>query len=84
MPVQASLRISFSNILFPTDFSDASSAALPYAQAFSKIYGSKILVTHAVTPHPPIFLPLEPIPLEMDGGGMTPTPGLNSSLETRA
>lgn len=67
MPVQASLRISFSNILFPTDFSDASSAALPYAQAFSKIYGSKILVTHAVTPHPPVFLPLEPVPLEMDG-----------------
>ena len=65
--LQASLRVSFSNILFPTDFSDASSAALPYAQAFAKIYGSKILVTHAVTPHPPIFLPLEPIPLEMDG-----------------
>jgi nucleotide-binding universal stress UspA family protein len=65
--LQASLRLSFSNILFPTDFSDASTAALPYARAFAKTYGSRILVTHAVTPHPPIFLPMEPIPLEMDG-----------------
>lgn len=65
--LQASLRVSFNNILFPTDFSDASVAALPYARAFAKLYGSKILVTHAVTPHPPVFLPLEPIPLEMDG-----------------
>ena len=65
--LQASLRLSFSNILFPTDFSDASSAALPYARAFAKLYGARIFVTHAVTPHPPIFLPLEPVPLEMDG-----------------
>jgi nucleotide-binding universal stress UspA family protein len=65
--LQASLRVSFNNILFPTDFSNASVAALPYAQAFAKIYGSKIFVIHAVTPHPPVFLPLEPIPLEMDG-----------------
>jgi len=65
--LQASLRLSFSNILFATDFSDASTAALPYARAFAKIYGSRILVTHAVTPHPPIFLPMEPVPLEMDG-----------------
>jgi nucleotide-binding universal stress UspA family protein len=65
--LQASLRLSFSNILFPTDFSDASTAALPYARAFAEIYGSRILVTHAVTPHPPIFLPMEPVPLEMDG-----------------
>jgi len=65
--LQASLRVSFNNILFPTDFSDASLAALPYARAFAKLYGSKIFVTHVVMPHPPVFLPLEPIPLEMDG-----------------
>lgn len=65
--LQASLRLSFSNILFPTDFSDASTAALPYAQAFARIYGARIIVAHAVTPHPPMFLPMEPIPYAMDG-----------------
>jgi nucleotide-binding universal stress UspA family protein len=65
--LQASLRLTFSNILFPTDFSDASTAALPYAQAFAKTYGARILVTHAVMPRPPIFLPMELVPLEMDG-----------------
>ena len=65
--LQASLRLTFNNILFPTDFSDASTAALPYAQAFAKTYGARIFVTHAVTPQPPVFLPMEPVPLEMDG-----------------
>jgi nucleotide-binding universal stress UspA family protein len=65
--LQASLRLTFSNILFPTDFSDASSAALPYARAFAWTFGARIFVTHAVTPHPPVFLPMEPVPLEMDG-----------------
>jgi nucleotide-binding universal stress UspA family protein len=64
--LQASLCLSFANILFPTDFSSASEAALPYARAFAQLYGSRIFVTHAVTPPPPVFLPMEPIPLEMD------------------
>jgi len=64
--VQASLRLSFANVLFPTDFSAASAAALPFAQAFARLYGSRIFVTHAVTPPPPVFLPMEPIPIEMD------------------
>jgi nucleotide-binding universal stress UspA family protein len=67
--LQTSLRVSFNNILFPTDFSDASAAALPYARAFARLYGSKIFVTHAVTPHPPVFLPMEPIPF-CDGRGV--------------
>ena len=65
--LQASLRLSFANILLPTDFTGASEAALPYAQAFARLYGSRIIVTHAVTPPPPVFLPMEPIPLEMGG-----------------
>jgi nucleotide-binding universal stress UspA family protein len=64
--LQASLRLSFSNVLFPTDFSGASDAALPYARALARWYGSKIFVTHAVTPTPPVFLPMEPVPLELD------------------
>lgn len=63
---QASLRLSFKNVLLPTDFTPASNTALAYARAFAHDYGSKIFVTHAVTPTPPIFLPMEPIPGNMD------------------
>ena len=63
---QASLRLSFKNVLFPTDFTPASNTALAYARAFAHDYGSKIFVTHAVTPTPPVFLPMEPIPIDMD------------------
>jgi nucleotide-binding universal stress UspA family protein len=82
--LQASLRLSFSNILFPTHFSDASSAALPYAQAFARIYGARIFVAHAVTPHPPIFLPMEPIPLELDGEWYDAQARLNHFLDCDA
>jgi nucleotide-binding universal stress UspA family protein len=65
--VQASLRLTFSNILLPTDFTEASVNALAYARAFARNYGSRIFVTHAVAPNPPIFLPMEPVPPELDG-----------------
>ncbi len=45
-------RLSLKNILFPTDFSEASSYALPFAQALAQIYGSTILVAHAIAPEP--------------------------------
>jgi len=62
----ASPRLSFKNVLFPTDFTEASTGALPYALAVAKAYGSKLFLTHAVAPEPPLTIPLEPIPLEMD------------------
>lgn len=64
--LQASLRIAFNNVLFPTDFTSASDAALLYVQALARTFGSKIYVTHAVTPYPPVFLPMEPVPIELD------------------
>ncbi|MGC2197415.1 MAG: universal stress protein [Terriglobales bacterium] len=64
--VQASLRLTFSHILLPTDFTGASVTALAYARAFARDYGSRIFVTHAVTPNPPVFMPMEPLPLAMD------------------
>jgi nucleotide-binding universal stress UspA family protein len=82
--LQASPRLCFSNILFPTDFSDASEAALPYAQAFAQLYGSRIIVTHAVTPPPPVFLPMEPIPLEMDADWYDAQKRLRQFLEADA
>ena len=45
-------RISLKNILFPTDFSPASSAALPFALALARLYGATILLTHVVASEP--------------------------------
>src|SRR6201982_4310095 len=66
-PVQASLRLTFNNIPLPTDFTEASVNALACARAFARNYGSRIFVTHAVAPNPPIFLPMEPVPPDLDG-----------------
>ena len=44
--------ITLNNILFTTDFSSSSLAALPYAAAVARRYGSKIYIAHAVQPHP--------------------------------
>lgn len=43
-------RLSLKKILFPTDFSPASRAALPFAQALAEVYGSTILVAHSIAP----------------------------------
>jgi len=64
--VQASLRIAFNNVLLPTDFTGASDAALLYAQALARGFDSRVYVTHAVAPYPPVFLPMEPVPIELD------------------
>lgn len=51
MPTLAQVsRLSLKNILFPTDFSPASSAALPYAERLAQVYGSTILIAHSVAP----------------------------------
>ena len=63
---QASLRTAFNNVLFPTDFTGASDTALLYAQALARSFDSRIYVTHAVAPYPPVFLPMEPVPIELD------------------
>jgi nucleotide-binding universal stress UspA family protein len=41
-------RLSLKKILFPTDFSPASRAALPFAQSLAEVYGSTILVAHSI------------------------------------
>jgi len=45
-------RISLKTILFPTDFSPASSAALPFALVLARIYGSTLVVTHVIPAEP--------------------------------
>jgi nucleotide-binding universal stress UspA family protein len=67
MPVlQTNLRLSLKTILFTTDFSPASEAALPYVQALVRWYGSKVIVAHSVEPEPPPALSMEPAPLDMN------------------
>jgi nucleotide-binding universal stress UspA family protein len=45
-------RVSLKNILFATDFSRHSNAALPYAQSITRKYGSKIFAVHVISLSP--------------------------------
>jgi nucleotide-binding universal stress UspA family protein len=47
---QAPARLK--NILFATDFSEASMKALPYAANIARKFGAKVLVCHVITPTP--------------------------------
>jgi len=55
--VEAKLRISLKNILFPTDFSERSAAALPYAAAIARHYDAKIYLAHVIIPEEAVDLP---------------------------
>ena len=46
--VEAKPHILLKNILFPTDFSERSAAALPYAAAIARHYDAKIYLAHVV------------------------------------
>jgi nucleotide-binding universal stress UspA family protein len=47
---QTKQRVTFRNILFATDFSAAANAAMPYAAAFAKAFGSKLFALHVQDP----------------------------------
>jgi nucleotide-binding universal stress UspA family protein len=64
--IQAPARISIANILLPTDFSDASRAAVPYASALARLYGAKVFVAHVVSPEAHLSVPLDRLPHEAD------------------
>jgi nucleotide-binding universal stress UspA family protein len=50
LEVSSHTGISLKNILFATDFSEASEAALPYAAAISRRYGSQLHLAHIISP----------------------------------
>ncbi len=59
--------VAVKNVLFATDFSEASEAALPYAAAFSAHFGSQLHLTHVLpdvkllrpgAPDPAVFGPI--------------------------
>jgi len=61
-----STRLTVKNILFTTDFSTASQAALPYALAFARWYGAKVFLAHAIPREPQLSVPLEVLSREDD------------------
>ena len=53
MPIPAEVtRISLKNILFPTDFSETSRMARPFARAIAQAFGATILLAYAIPPEP--------------------------------
>ncbi len=58
MTAPAAARIAFKNILFATDFSPASKAALPFAIAVAKREGGTLFIAHVLPrePRPPISM----------------------------
>jgi nucleotide-binding universal stress UspA family protein len=47
-PVEAVRRIALQNMLFATDFSPCSDAALPYALSVARRYGATLHVAHVM------------------------------------
>ncbi len=63
--LETGTRIEIKNILFPTDFSPAGDAAIPYATELAKRFGAKICALHIRPPvinpmtYPATWVPLE-------------------------
>jgi len=57
-------RLSLKNILFPTDFSAASRAALPFAESLARLYGSTIFFAHSIAPEPHQQVVLDRVPAQ--------------------
>ncbi len=53
---QVSERVAISNILFLTDFSDASESALPFAVALARKYGARVHALHILIPDPYAYM----------------------------
>jgi nucleotide-binding universal stress UspA family protein len=64
--LQTNTRISLSNILVTTDFSQVSKKALPFAAALARQNEAKIIVVHVLSPEPHLSVPLDPLPEDAD------------------
>jgi nucleotide-binding universal stress UspA family protein len=53
------------NILFPTDFSESSQAAIPFLRTIAERYDSTIHLVHVIAPEPMLEIPLDSLP-ELD------------------
>lgn len=57
-------RISLKNILVTTDFSPASTSALPFALALARLYEAKLIVAHVLAPEPHTQVVTDRVPAE--------------------
>jgi len=64
--VQANHRISLKNILFLTDFSEPSAAALPFATMIARAYGAKVTALHVLLPSVYEYMAAESGPIVRD------------------
>ncbi|MHB8616547.1 MAG: universal stress protein [Candidatus Acidiferrales bacterium] len=53
--IEAGMRITLKNILFLTDFSEPSEAALPFAAEIARAYGAKTFALHVLRPDPLLY-----------------------------
>ncbi|MFZ0582233.1 MAG: universal stress protein [Candidatus Acidiferrales bacterium] len=53
--LESRTRIEIKNILFPTDFSSAGDAAIPYVTELAKRFGAKVCALHV---RPPVINPM--------------------------
>lgn len=60
--LQVPVALAVKNILFATDFSRCSQAALPYVRAIAERNNSTVHVVHVLTPEPVSELPLDRFP----------------------
>lgn len=64
--LDATARLALKSLLFATDFSPASQAALPYAAAIARRYGARLCLAHIVRPQVWAPAPPEWVPMESD------------------
>lgn len=71
MPIAPEVtRISLKTILFPTDFSQFSNSALPFASNLARIYGATVLMTHVLPTEPHLEVPLDRLPPQDDAAAL--------------
>jgi nucleotide-binding universal stress UspA family protein len=63
---QAGARVTLSNILYLTDFSEPSEAALQFAAAVAREYGAKIYAYHALVPAAYLYTTPELVPVSIE------------------
>ncbi len=63
---QASKRVSLKNILFLTDFSGPSAAALPFAFSIARTYGSTVHALNVLLPSPYTYMSPETAMILLD------------------
>jgi nucleotide-binding universal stress UspA family protein len=64
--VQANQRIGLKNILFLTDFSEPSAAALPFAAMVARTFGSKVTALHAILPSAYVYMAADAVPVVLE------------------